>query len=220
MDLPFALISVEAWFLVALLSSTAFIGYTVGSATRHRVASKRVAVDTFRRLVNKKPAARPVGGGGVDAADQLRAVMDSTYATQRVLSRTEAQVMTAAESAIAEARLDWRVMAQVSLGEVLKTDSKPGFWAINSKRVDLLVMSSDCYPLAAIEYQGSGHHLGANASARDAIKKEALRRAGVAFIEIDGNDGPADVRREIHRLASVLMAKSRPPLGAIRSATA
>jgi len=30
----------------------------------------------------------------------------------------------------------------------------------------------------ALEYQGSGHHNGSCAAARDAVKKEALRKAG------------------------------------------
>ena len=131
--------------------------------------------------------------------------MNSDYSQKRVLSRTEAKVLAAAESAIGEAGLPWRVMAQVALGEVLDSQSRPGFLAINAKRVDLLVISEDCKPIAAIEYQGSGHHLGSDAFARDAIKKEALRRAGVRFIEIDCNDGPADVRREIGRLAFVVV---------------
>jgi Protein of unknown function (DUF2726) len=135
-----------------------------------------------------------------DAAEQLRAVMAATFTAKNVLSRTEAGVMRAAEKAIAEAGLNWRVMAQVSLGEILASPDEAAFWAINAKRVDLLIVSAKREPLAAIEYQGQGHYQG-TAPARDAIKKEALRKAGIRYIEITFEHGPEDVKREIDRMA-------------------
>jgi len=68
-------------------------------------------------------------------------------------------------------------MAQVSLGEVLSSPDARAYSAINSKRVDLLIVSRSGDPIAAIEYQGHGHYQG-TAAARDAVKKEALRKAG------------------------------------------
>src|SRR3546814_7251205 len=50
----------------------------------------------------------------------------------------------------------WRVMAQVNLGEILESDDKHAFMAINSKRVDVLVIGTNGAPIAAIEYQGGG----------------------------------------------------------------
>lgn len=135
-----------------------------------------------------------------DAVGQLEAVMAGRFTAKRVLSRTEAKVMRAAEAAIAEAGLPWRVMAQVALGEVLASPDEAAFRAINAKRVDLLIVSAGSEPLAAIEYQGEGHWQG-TAPARDAVKKEALRKAGVAYVEITPTHGPDDVRREIARLA-------------------
>lgn len=135
-----------------------------------------------------------------DPAEQLRAVMAGTFTAKNVLSKTEARVMRAAEQAIAEAGLKWRVMAQVALGEVLASPDEAAFRAINAKRVDLLVVSAKSEPLAAIEYQGQGHYQG-TAPARDAIKKEALRKAGIRYIEITFEHGPEDVKREIDRMA-------------------
>ena len=66
--------------------------------------------------------------------------------------------MYAAEKAIDTAGLKWRVMAQVSLGEVLSSPDARAYSAINSKRVDLLIVSRGGDPTAAIEYQGHGHH--------------------------------------------------------------
>src|SRR5215467_6083727 len=64
------------------------------------------------------------GEGGVpfpvtDPAEQLRLVMDAKFEKRRLLSRSEARVLYAAEREINAAGLKWRVMAQVSLGEVL-----------------------------------------------------------------------------------------------------
>ena len=145
-----------------------------------------------------------------DAAAQLLAVMAGTFTAKRVLSGTEAKVMHAAEAAITEAGLPWRVMAQVALGEVLASPDEAAFFAINAKRVDLLIVSGKCEPLAAIEYQGQGHWQG-TAPARDAIKKEALRKAGIRYIEITHEHGPADVRREISRMAWLGQPKNAPP---------
>lgn len=129
--------------------------------------------------------------------------MAGSFTAKRVLSRTEARVMAAAEVAIAEAGLPWRVMAQVALGEILASPDEAAFRAINAKRVDLLIVAAKSEPLAAIEYQGEGHWQG-SAPARDAVKKEALRRAGIGYIEITPAHGPADIRREISRLAITL----------------
>jgi hypothetical protein len=147
-----------------------------------------------------------------DPVSQLGIVMQAAFTAKPVISRTEAQVLEAAEKAVLELGLPWRVLAQVALGEVLAWDDDDAFRAINAKRVDLLVISDRRQPLAAIGYQGEGHWQG-NAPARDAVKKEALRRAGIGYIEITPRHHPADVRREIERLAAHLGAtRSAPPV--------
>ena len=108
--------------------------------------------------------------------------------------------MYAAERAINTADLKWRVMAQVSLGEVLSSPDARAYSAINSKRVDLLIVSRSGDPIAAIEYQGHGHYQG-TAAARDAVKKEALRKAGVGYIAVTPESGTEDMAREISRIA-------------------
>ena len=153
-----------------------------------------------------------------DPAEQLRAVMAGTFTAKNVLSRTEARVMHAAERAIAAAGLKWRVMAQVALGEVLASDDEAAFRAINAKRVDLLIVSAKSEPLAAIEYQGQGHYQG-TAPARDAIKKEALRKAGIRYIEITYEHGPEDVKREIDRMAWLGQPQTSRPKQPVTSVT-
>ncbi len=138
-----------------------------------------------------------------DAAEQLRVVMTADFQRRRLMSPDEARVFKAAETAVKSLDLTWRVMAQVSLGEVLASSDKRAYAAINSKRVDILLVSSAGEPVAAIEYQGSGHYLG-TAAARDAVKREALRRAGVAYVEVMPSHDLAEyLVREIERIAGV-----------------
>ena len=52
----------------------------------------------------------------------------------------------------------------------------------------------------ALEYQGNGHHQG-TAAARDAVKKEALRKAGIGYHEIvAGHTTPAELKRLVEKL--------------------
>ena len=141
-----------------------------------------------------------------DAADQLRVVSRAKFEKKRLLSPSEARFFYAAEKAIADQKLSWRVMAQVCLGEVLGSPDEAAFRAINAKRVDLLIVNNGGYPLAAIEYQGEGHYQG-TAPLRDAVKKEALRRAGIGYIEMTPKHGAEDMAREIARLAEASKAR-------------
>jgi hypothetical protein len=91
-------------------------------------------------------------------------------------------------------------MAQVSLGEILRSKDADAYGCINSKRVDLLLVDEDCKPRHAIEYHGAAHHQG-SAAARDAVKKEALRRAGIGYHEVlAGRTTPSELRRLVEKL--------------------
>jgi hypothetical protein len=137
-----------------------------------------------------------------DAADQLRTVMGAEFKAQRLLNKSEARLFKAIDKMVLSMRPDWQVMAQVSLGEILRCDDKAAYGCINAKRVDLLIVDEECRPLHAIEYQGGGHFKGAHATAaRDAVKKEALRRAGIGYVEVVPGDTPAELRRVVERLA-------------------
>lgn len=91
-------------------------------------------------------------------------------------------------------------MAQVSLGEILRSSDADAYSCINSKRVDLLLVDENCSPKHALEYQGHAHHQG-KAAARDAVKKEALRRAGIGYHEIiGGHTTPSELKRLVEKL--------------------
>lgn len=49
-------------------------------------------------------------------------------------------------------------MAQVSLGEILRSRETEAFWRTNSKRVDMLLVDEACRPRHAIECHGGGHY--------------------------------------------------------------
>jgi len=186
-------------FFVAIIATAAFLAGLCCERLRAKLAHQAWQKKRWRRDeggVSFKTGAFPV----TDPAEQLRLVMGARFEKGRLLSRSEARVLYAAERVINAAGLKWRVMAQVSLGEVLSSRDARAYSAINSKRVDLLIVSRNGDPIAAIEYQGHGHYQG-TAAARDAVKKEALRKAGVRYIAVTHASGTEDMAREIARIA-------------------
>lgn len=145
-----------------------------------------------------------------DAADQLRIVMDASFTIQPLLNKSEARLFKELDRTVISCNPDWRVMAQVSLGEILRCMEAEAFSCINAKRVDLLLVDENCIPRHAIEYQGRAHHQGA-AAARDAVKKEALRRAGIGYHEVvAGHTTPSDLRQLVERLVAKPTAAPPP----------
>ncbi len=150
----------------------------------------------------------------VDAPDQLRIVMRSRFEKKRLLSRAEFDVFRIIEAHLPRCGPGYRLMAQPSLGEVLTAPDEDAFRCINAKRVDMLVIDTFGLPLLAIEHQGSGHYQN-DAAARDAVKREALRRAGVECLEIFDHHGPEDIRA----LVSSAIIRGKPPVSALSTAT-
>ncbi len=133
------------------------------------------------------------------AAEQLKTVMGAKFNRRHLLNQKELRVFTAIEKLLEPEDIGWRLMAQVSLGEIISSTDKAAYLAINSKRVDLLLVDGAGVPLHVIEYQGAGHHQG-SAAARDAVKKEALRRAGIGYVEVMAGDRPDDLKAVIAKL--------------------
>jgi Protein of unknown function (DUF2726) len=131
-----------------------------------------------------------------DVGQQLHAVMASSFEKRRLLNRSEYQAFKIIEADIAAVRRGYRVFAQTSLGEILRSPDEDAFHSINSKRVDILIVDQGGWPVAAIEYQGDGHYQG-TAAARDAVKKEALRKAGIRYVEITATDSSEQIRSRV-----------------------
>ena len=142
-----------------------------------------------------------------DTSQQLKYVHAVEFKPQKLLNKPEARIFKELEVTVKEHAENHRVMAQVNLGEFLKVDQQSGtkqdrFYAyrsINSKRVDFLIIDRFGTPVIALEYQGDGHHQKA-AFIRDAVKKEAMRKAGIHFIEINKGDLPGDIRKQVAKL--------------------
>ncbi|WP_324828524.1 DUF2726 domain-containing protein [Qipengyuania zhejiangensis] len=135
------------------------------------------------------------------AADQLKTVSRASFSSRSLLNRAEATVFQALDQAVIARNPGWQVMAQVSLGEFLSSPDKDAYLAVNSKRVDFALMDEKCCVVHALEYQGSGHHTGTSAAARDAVKKEALRKAGIGYHEVvAGHTTPSELRALVEKL--------------------
>ena len=113
------------------------------------------------------------------------------FKPRRLLNRPEYRILLILEKVTREMGGGYRVMAQTSLGEIIAPQAASGseetrdlaFRSINSKRLDFLVIDRTGMPSLAVEYQGHGHYQN-RAFMRDAVKREAVRKAKIRFLEI------------------------------------
>ncbi|MES0157564.1 DUF2726 domain-containing protein [Mesorhizobium sp. M0018] len=168
---------------------------------RWRGAKERSGGDILSGLwVTPKPVSAPPKL--TDPADQLRIVMGAQFTVQPLLNKSEVRVFKELDRMVISCNPGWQVMAQVSLGEILRSTNAEAYSCINSKRVDLLLVDETCQPRHVVEYQGIAHHQG-TAAARDAVKKEALRRAGISYHEIvGGHTTPSELKRLVEKLVA------------------
>ena len=132
--------------------------------------------------------------------DGLRDVSDARFSAKRLLSDNEAIVLSEVETIIAGIDQAWRVLAEVSLTQIVESTSAEAISAIAGQQAALVVATGDRTPIAVIEYQPLGQVRNEDA-VRDAVKREALRRAGVAYIEVRASDQPGDLRDDLLALA-------------------
>jgi Protein of unknown function (DUF2726) len=193
--------------IVALILMVALLARELGKkpAARRYGYKSNYASTRFEQRAEPHPAF--VGETASVAGQQMDAVLAGSFQKQRLLSRSEYQVFKVIEDDLAAAGNGYRVFAQTCLGEVLHSQDSDAFRAVNAKRVDMLIVDRGGWPVTAVEYQGEGHHQG-NAAARDAIKKEALRRADVGYVEVFATDSAEQIR---YRVREQLMRSMRPP---------
>ena len=157
----------------------------------------------FQRIFKGVPIKGTPERSLLDAAEQLRVVMQADFKPRPLLNKGEARVFAELDKLVFARNPAWQVMAQVSVGEFVTSDDPEAHACINSKRVDLLLIDADCHARHAIEYQGTGHHQG-SAAARDAVKKEALRKAGIGYHEVvAGHTTPKELRLLVEKLVPV-----------------
>ena len=156
----------------------------------------RRSVQRLGLLPSRRRRDTATAGDLSNPAEQLTRVMASPFTTRPVMTMREYKVFQTVEREAAACRMGYRVFAQTSLGEVLRSPDEFAFRSINSKRADVLVIDYRGHPVIAIEYQGGGHYQG-TAAVRDAVKREALRKAGVEQVEILASHSDDDVTMAI-----------------------
>jgi hypothetical protein len=152
--------------LIAVLAVGVFVGVTIEqlfSRMRRQAWRERNRSRWGRNNRKAKVAAGPwptsrdqVSTNQPDAADQLRIVMGAHFTIQPLLNKSESRVFKELDRIVIGCNPNWQVMAQVSLGEILRSKDADAYRCINSKRVDLLLMDGDCQPRHAIEYRAVG----------------------------------------------------------------
>ena len=194
--------------LIAVLALGAVLGIAVERLVEGQKRAEHRAYWQGRNLGKRGGRFAPVRSGekagpaeaGAIATSQLACVMGAEFRARPLLNRPEAKLFKALDAAVIARNPGWQVMAQVSLGEFLASPDKDAYGAVNAKRVDFALMDPDSRVAHAIEYQGSGHHQG-TAAARDAVKKEALRRAGIGYHEVvAGHTTAGELRRLVEKL--------------------
>ncbi len=136
-----------------------------------------------------------------EGVDKLRQVSDARFLTKRLMSDNEAIVLVELEAIIADLGEPWRVMPQVGLSQIIGSNSDEATAAIEGQQVALLVVGGDRTPVAAVEYQPLGQ-IRSEDAVRDAVKREALRRSGIPYIEVRASDQPGDLRADLTALAA------------------
>lgn len=169
---------------------------------RSPIENVKIKLDDSKPMSAEKSMADPML--------QLHSVRASGFETVPLLNRNEARLLPLLEKTVRDHGDGHRVMAQTSLGELIRPTGDPittghlsaARASINSKRLDFAIINRRGHLVAAVEYQGTGHHIKDDAFLRDAVKREALRKAGVPYIEIMPDDTSEMIYR---RLRDVLV---------------
>ena len=141
-----------------------------------------------------------------DPTAQMEFISKVDFKPRPLLNRSEYKILRILEEVSQDIPGGHRVMAQISLGEVLAPQMASGskaardlaFRSINSKRLDFLVIDGYGMPVLAVEYQGHGHY-NDRTFMHDAVKREAVRKAGIRFLEIPAEYDAKDLENEIRK---------------------
>jgi hypothetical protein len=162
---------------------------------------------SLRRTRIRRLPTFPPDNDVADPKKQLEFVSRVQFETQPLLNKGEFQVLLVLEAVVRDINSGFRVMAQTSLGEILKpkrqlwseTASNLAYRSINSKRADFVIVSATGHAVLAVEYQGNGHYQG-TALMRDAVKREAFRTAGVALVEVPARFEKAEIAKQVRQI--------------------
>ena len=210
---------IDAWWMAAaavVLGMASLLVLTRGSRrkAKSRWRSSRGRRERRRPEDRRRSDFSRLG----DTRAQMEFISRVDFEPQRLLNRSEYQILRLLEKVVHEIGGGHRVMAQTVLGEVIapkspsasNDDRELARRSINSKRLDFLVINRSGWPHLAVEYQGHGHYQD-RAFMRDAVKREALRKAGVEFLEIPADYDAEELERRIRSLSQQGRARERSP---------
>ena len=138
-----------------------------------------------------------------DPEAQIAAVAKVSFEKRRVMNKGEYEVFRLLERVVSEIGAGHRVMAQTSLGELIQprpssateTARKDAYASINSKRLDFAII--DRHGCRASPVSSSRRHYHHKTFMRDAVKREALRRAGVELVEVQAKWEPQTLASQV-----------------------
>lgn len=162
--------------------------------------------------------------------DRLSALRSTSISVKKPINKEAYKVIVKIEKILEADAPKARVLAEVGMGAFLTTvgqgdllpEDKLAFSSFNAKRVDFLVIDGFGQPSFIVEYQGSGHHLGA-AAERDMLKREAIRRARIELVEIFNHHSDAEahalLRAAVQRNCKQVSTSRRPDVKSQASAS-
>jgi hypothetical protein len=137
-----------------------------------------------------------------DSVARLRIVSDTNFSLRRLLTEREAERLAEVEGILADLGVDWRVMPQVSLSDILAAEDETAWRALGGQRVAMVILAANQMSIAAVDYQPMGQVREEDA-VLDAVRREALRRSGIEYIELRANDGSDMLRGTLTELAGM-----------------
>ena len=137
--------------------------------------------------------------------------MNATFEARPLLNKSEARVFKELDRIVISCNPGWQVMAQVSLGEILRCEDLTPI-AASTRNGSICCLWTRPVCLAMQSSIKAARIIKEIAAARDAVKKEALRRAGIGYHEVvAGHTTPSDLRRLCEKLVDKPVAAQSLP---------
>ena len=179
-----------------------------GKRTRYRNNSDRYSNNSnYNRNYsnsynsNQNKSVRPFGEPLITETTALSKVSNAQYFKRPLMNRSEYKLFRKLEKHLEKFYKGQivRLFPQVAMGEFLGSENDDAFRLVNAKRVDFVIVDSSGEAVIVIEYQ---------AVERDAIKREACRKAGIEFLEFKKNHDDLDFER-VSRVLNMHLEKKR-----------
>lgn len=150
-----------------------------------------------RSSKSKRPSKTPRRRTPEQVATQQQVdIQGQPFGSKPLMNKSEYKLYCALTDFLYQRYPRYRVFPQVAMGAYLSNRDRAAYMAVNSKRSDFMIINGRGMPVAVVEFQGAGHYQG-NYRQRDAIKRQAVTSAGIAFVELTATD-------DVHLVAQAL----------------